>query len=110
MRPHHSRGVSVGELELAKCRNWIIEPDPFSMNEALPNLCNKVMPLRDSVQFMPARGSDTQLRHVQQAVQESMKRVAFHIDRIEDDPHGMYSAVLCFSKQQHKCWTCRWRR
>jgi hypothetical protein len=32
-----------------------------------------------------------------------MKRVAFHIDRIEDDPHGMYSAVLCFSKQQHKC-------
>ena len=63
--------MDSGELELAKCRNWIIEPDPFSMNEALPNLCNKVMPLRDSVQFMPARGSDTQLRHVQRPLQRN---------------------------------------
>ena len=33
--------MDSGELELAKCRNWIIEPDPFSMNEALPNLRNR---------------------------------------------------------------------
>jgi len=33
--------MDSGELELTKCRNWIIEPDPFSMNEALPNLRNR---------------------------------------------------------------------
>jgi hypothetical protein len=25
----------------SECRNWFIEPDPFSMNEALPNLRNR---------------------------------------------------------------------
>jgi hypothetical protein len=33
--------MDSGEVELAKCRNWMIEPDPFSMNEALPNLRNR---------------------------------------------------------------------
>ena len=32
---------------------------------------HEVMPLRDSVQFMPARGSDTQLRHVQRPLQRN---------------------------------------
>ena len=33
--------MDSGELELAKCWNWIIEPDPLSMIEALPNLRNR---------------------------------------------------------------------
>jgi hypothetical protein len=93
--------VDSGELELAKCWNWIIEPDPLSMIEALPNLRN-----RDAAAVVGPRSGVPRAERAASAA----GRVRYHYQAISASSH------LCWARCGVNFWlrgprltaSCHW--